>query len=48
MKRRAPTVLAVALAGLILLLAVPAAARDGHGHVERNEWNVPLTGIRLL
>lgn len=47
MKRRVPAVLAVALAGL-MLLAVPAAAQDDYGHVERNEWNVPLTGIRLL
>ncbi|MDO0935128.1 hypothetical protein QQY66_26945 [Streptomyces sp. DG2A-72] len=47
MKRRVRAVLAVALAGLVLLVA-PAAAQDGYGHVERNEWNVPLTGIRLL
>ncbi|WP_155055663.1 hypothetical protein [Streptomyces blattellae] len=47
MERRVRAVLAVALAGLMLLV-VPAVAQDGHGHVERNEWNVPLTGIRLL
>jgi hypothetical protein len=46
-KRRVRAVLAVALAGL-MLLAVPAAAKDGYGNVERNEWNVPLIGVRLL
>ncbi|WEO99737.1 hypothetical protein A6P39_039995 [Streptomyces sp. FXJ1.172] len=50
MKRRAVAVLAVvvaAVAGLVLS-AVPAVAQDGHGHVESNDWNVPLTNIGLL
>ena len=43
MKRRVIAVLAaaVAVAGLILI-AVPAAAQDGRGDVESNDWNFPL------
>ncbi|WP_159046466.1 hypothetical protein [Streptomyces sp. MMG1121] len=47
MKRRVVAVVAVVVAGL-MLFAVPAAARDGKGHVENNDWNVPLTNIGLL
>jgi hypothetical protein len=45
-KRRIVAVLAVVVAGLALS-AVPASARDGHGHMESNDWNVPLTNIGL-
>ncbi|WP_158751312.1 hypothetical protein [Streptomyces bicolor] len=38
---------AVAVTGLTLF-AVPAAAQDGHGNIERNEWNIPLVGLRVL
>ncbi|MGW2419473.1 hypothetical protein ACWC0C_09480 [Streptomyces sp. NPDC001709] len=44
MKRRVLAVLAVAVAGLVLL-AVPSAAGDGGRDVESNDWNVPLTNI---
>lgn len=47
MKRRVVAALAVAVAAL-MLFAVPAAAQDGHGHIESNDWNVPLTNIGLL
>ncbi|CAM5670472.1 hypothetical protein ACWGKK_16325 [Streptomyces chartreusis] len=54
MKRRAiavratvVAVLATAVAGLALF-AVPAADWDGHGNIERNEWNIPLTNLRVL
>ncbi len=48
--RRALAVLTVAVAGLVLS-AVPAAAaaHDGPGNMERNEWNIPLTSsLRVL
>ncbi|MFF8729328.1 hypothetical protein ACF073_22925 [Streptomyces sp. NPDC015171] len=47
MKRRVFTALAVALAGL-MLSAGGAAARDGYGDSESNDWNFPLTNIGLL
>ncbi|MCD9878724.1 hypothetical protein [Streptomyces guryensis] len=47
MKRRVAAALAVAVAGL-MLFAVPAAARDGRGDVESNDWNIPLTNIGIL
>ncbi|MFJ8312095.1 MULTISPECIES: hypothetical protein [unclassified Streptomyces] len=47
MKRHVVAVLAVVVAGL-MLFAVPAAAQDGPGHVESNDWNIPLTNIGLL
>ncbi|MEU8972860.1 hypothetical protein AB0D11_26925 [Streptomyces monashensis] len=47
MKRRVVAALAVVAAGL-MLYAVPAAARDGHGQSESSDWNVPLTNIGLL
>ncbi|MEU6670435.1 hypothetical protein [Streptomyces sp. NPDC046727] len=47
MKRRVFAALALALAGL-MLSALPAAARGGHGDVESNDWNIPLTNIGLL
>ncbi|MBX7547820.1 hypothetical protein [Streptomyces sp. NPDC004232] len=47
MKRRVVAVLAVVAAGL-MLCAGPAAARDGHGQAESEDWNVPLTNIGLL
>ncbi|MGW1051483.1 hypothetical protein ACWDBD_22930 [Streptomyces sp. NPDC001118] len=47
MKRRVIAVLAAAIAGL-LLSAVPAAPRDGHGHLGSDDWNVPLTNVGLL
>ncbi|MEV5915944.1 hypothetical protein AB0M00_44570 [Streptomyces chartreusis] len=40
-------VLATVVAGLALF-AVPAADWDGHGNIERNEWNIPLTNLRVL
>ena len=51
MKRRALAVLAAAVAVVVtglMLSAVPAAAQDGHGNIERNEWNIPLIGFRVL
>ncbi|MEU6259859.1 hypothetical protein [Streptomyces sp. NPDC047043] len=47
MKRRVVAALTAALTGLILF-AVPAAAHDGRGNVESNDWNFPLTNIGLL
>ncbi|MFD8391905.1 hypothetical protein ACFV2N_22575 [Streptomyces sp. NPDC059680] len=47
MKRRVFAALAVALAGL-MLSALPVAARDGHGDMGSDDWNVPLTNIGLL
>ncbi|MER6423916.1 hypothetical protein [Streptomyces sp. NPDC001137] len=47
MKRRVVAVLATAVAGL-MLFAVPAAAQDGRGDVESNDWNIPLTNIGIL
>lgn len=48
MKRHVVAVLAVVIAGL-MLVAVPAAAQDGPGrHAESNDWNLPLTNIGLL
>ncbi|MCX5054058.1 MULTISPECIES: hypothetical protein [unclassified Streptomyces] len=47
MKRRVIAALAAVVAGLILF-AVPAAAQDGRGDVESNDWNFPLTNIGLL
>ncbi|NUP38730.1 MAG: hypothetical protein HOY76_17365 [Streptomyces sp.] len=47
MQRRVAAVLAIALAGL-MLLAVPATAQDGRGDVESNDWNIPLTNIGIL
>ncbi|MFB7507924.1 hypothetical protein [Streptomyces broussonetiae] len=47
MKRRVVTVLAVVVVGL-MSFALPAAARDGRGRIEANDWNVPLTNIGLL
>ncbi|WP_179023748.1 hypothetical protein [Streptomyces sp. IMTB 2501] len=47
MKRRVVAALAVALAGL-LLSAVPAACRDGHGAMGSDDWNIPLTNVGLL
>ncbi|NUP18912.1 MAG: hypothetical protein HOZ81_23045 [Streptomyces sp.] len=47
MKRRALAVLAAAVTGL-MLYAVPATAHDGRGNIERNEWNIPLIGFRVL
>ncbi|MFF4255328.1 hypothetical protein ACFY1L_29395 [Streptomyces sp. NPDC001663] len=47
MKRRVVAALAAALAGL-MLFSVPAAAHDGRGNVESNDWNFPLTNIGLL
>ncbi|WP_187284772.1 hypothetical protein [Streptomyces sp. uw30] len=51
MMRRVVAVLATVVAGL-MLVAVPAAAAaadwDGHGNIERNEWNIPLTNLRVL
>ncbi|MER6070001.1 hypothetical protein ABT187_14385 [Streptomyces sp. NPDC001817] len=44
MKRRLLAVVALAMAGLVLS-AVSAAARDGHGDMESNDWNIPLTNI---
>ncbi|MGJ5755864.1 hypothetical protein FB563_8391 [Streptomyces puniciscabiei] len=46
MKRRLLAVLALALAGL-MLCAVSAAAQDGRGDMESNDWNLPLTNIGL-
>ncbi len=46
-KRRVVAVLAAVVAGLALF-AVPAADWDGHGNIERNEWNIPLTNLRVL
>ncbi|MFG2274180.1 hypothetical protein ACGFNY_30930 [Streptomyces chartreusis] len=40
-------VLATVVAGLALF-AVPVADWDGHGNIERNEWNIPLTNLRVL
>jgi hypothetical protein len=45
-KRRVAAVLATAFAGL-MLFAAPAPAQDDHGTVESNDWNIPLTSIRL-
>lgn len=47
--RRVVAVVATVVAGL-MLVAVPAAAADwdGHGNIERNEWNIPLTNLRVL
>ncbi|MFD5860803.1 hypothetical protein [Streptomyces chartreusis] len=47
MKRRVVAVLTTVVAGLALF-AVPAADWDGHGNIERNEWNIPLTNLRVL
>lgn len=46
MKRRVVAALAVVVVALTLS-AVPAAARDGHGHIESSDWNLPLTNIGL-
>ncbi|MER7378628.1 hypothetical protein [Streptomyces lanatus] len=54
MKRRVAGVLAAVTAVLtavvagLMLVAVPAAARDDHGNIERNEWNIPLANLRVL
>ncbi|WP_405584702.1 hypothetical protein [Streptomyces sp. NBC_01092] len=47
--RRVVAALATVVAGL-MLVAVPAAAADwdGQGNIERNEWNIPLTNLRVL
>jgi hypothetical protein len=45
-KRRVAAVLATVFAGL-MLFAAPAPAHDDHGTVESNDWNIPLTNIRL-
>lgn len=47
MKRRVVTAWAVAVAALMLSMA-PITARDGYGHIESSDWNLPLTNIGLL
>ncbi|MFF7163935.1 hypothetical protein ACFZBP_21705 [Streptomyces sp. NPDC008086] len=47
MKRGVAAVLAAVLAGLTLV-AAPAVARDDHGNIERNEWNIPIANLRVL
>ncbi|MEY9988667.1 hypothetical protein ABIE67_000699 [Streptomyces sp. V4I8] len=46
MKRRIVTALVVAATGL-MLCAVPAAARAGHGSVGSDDWNIFITNIDL-
>ncbi|MFE0251399.1 hypothetical protein [Streptomyces sp. NPDC059010] len=51
MKRRALAALAAAVTVVVtglMLSAAPATAQDGHGNIERNEWNIPLIGFRVL
>lgn len=46
-KRGVAAVLAAVVTGL-MLAAVPAAAQDDHGNIERNEWNIPIANLRVL
>ncbi|WP_217205513.1 hypothetical protein [Streptomyces sp. AC550_RSS872] len=48
MKRGVVAVLAAAVVAGLMLVAVPAAAQDDHGNIERNEWNIPLANLRVL
>ncbi|MFJ7077947.1 hypothetical protein [Streptomyces sp. NPDC098781] len=41
-------VTAVVVAGPTPALVTATAPRDGHGNIERNEWNIPLTSLRVL
>jgi hypothetical protein len=45
---RVVAALAVVVVAGLTLVAVPTVAHDGHGNIERNEWNIPLTNLRVL